>query len=327
MNSSRDTMNKQRTIFIVTIIVLIGVIGFLLINNNQKTKQVEEQTVALEETEKLKSDLEKQYYEALSELESQRGTNEELNALIERQKEELKQQKNQIGQLLNSRADLNKARQQIADLKNNVDRYLAEIKDLKELNDILNSENQSLQTKTTQLSAEVEKEKTEKQELAIERSVLSNEKDKLEKNNSVLSKKVNKASVLNASNIVVTGLQVKSSGKERKKSRAGSVDRLKVCFAVAENNIADSGYERYYIRIVAPGGFTLGTESDGSGSFSSSDDNTSIRYTLIKEFDYNNNKQDICLNWDQDNDFQKGEYKIEIYNKGYLAGSSTFKLK
>jgi myosin heavy subunit len=327
MNSSRDTMNKQRTIFIVTIIVLIGVIGFLLINNNQKSKQVEEQTVVIEETEKLKSDLEKQYYEALSELESQRGTNEELNALIERQKEELKQQKNQIGQLLNSRADLNKARQQMADLKSNVDRYLAEIKDLKELNDILNSENQSLQTKTTQLSAEVEKEKTEKQELATERSILSNEKEKLEKNNSLLSKKVNKASVLNASNIVVTGLQVKSSGKERKKSRAGSVDRLKVCFVVAENNIADSGYERYYIRIVAPGGFTLGTESDGSGSFSSSDDNTSIRYTLIKEFDYNNNKQDICVNWDQDNDFQKGEYKIEIYNKGYLAGSSTFKLK
>jgi hypothetical protein len=149
----------------------------------------------------------------------------------------------------------------------------------------------------------------------------------LEKNNTILSKKVNKASVLNASNILVTGLQVKSSGKERKKSRAGSVDRLKICFTVAENDIAEGGYERYYIRVVAPGGFTLGTESDGSGSFPSSEDNTSIRYTLIKEFDYKNNKQDICINWDQDNDFQKGEHKIEIYNKGYLAGSSTFKLK
>ena len=327
MNSSRDSMNKQRTLFIVAIIVLIGIIGFLMINNNQKSKQVDEQALALEETEKLKLDLEKQYYEALSELESQRGTNEELNALIERQKEELKQQKNQISQLLSTRSDLNKARKELADLKTNVTRYLAEIKDLKELNEILSSENQEHQTKTSQLTEEVQRERTEKQDLATQRSALTTEKEKLERTNTSLSRKVNRASVINATNIVVTGLQVKSSGKERKKSRAGSVDRLKVCFSAAENLITDSGYERYYVRIVSPGGYTLGTESDGSGSFTSSDDNSSIRYTVIKEFDYSNTKQDICINWDQENDFQKGEYKIEIYNKGYLAGSSSFKLK
>ncbi len=41
----------------------------------------------------LKADLEQQYYQllALSELEGMRGSNEELNALIEQQKEELAQ--------------------------------------------------------------------------------------------------------------------------------------------------------------------------------------------------------------------------------------------
>jgi uncharacterized protein (DUF3084 family) len=327
MNNSKDSMNKQRTLFIVTVIVLIGIIGFLLINNNQKTKVVQEQAVEIDEIERLKLDLEKQYFEALSELESQRGTNEELNALIERQKEELKQQKKQIGQLLNTRSDLNKARQQIADLKTNLSNYLEEIRDLKEMNEMLSSENQQLQVKTSQLSEEVQRERSAKQELSAVKETLSSEKERLERNNQNLSKKVNKASVIQVSNLQITGLEVRSSGKERKKSKAGSVDRLRICFTAAENTIAESGYERYYIRIVTPAGVTLGTDSDGSGSFNSSDDNSSIRYTLIKEFDYSNTKQDICVNWDQDNPFGKGDYKIEVYNKGYLAGSSVFKLK
>ena len=39
-------------------------------------------------TEKLKQELEKQYHEALSDLEEMRGTNEEMDALIEQEKVE-----------------------------------------------------------------------------------------------------------------------------------------------------------------------------------------------------------------------------------------------
>jgi myosin heavy subunit len=327
MNSSKESMNKQRTIFIVTVIILIGIIGFLLINNNQKSKLVQEQTVEIDEAEQLRVDLEKQYFEALTELESQRGTNEELNSLIESHKEELRQQKNQINQLLSTRTDLNKARQQITQLKTNVDRYMAEIQELKELNEILSSENKELQTKTTQLSQDIERERIEKQEIASQKSAIITEKDQLAQSNVSLSKKVTKASVIPATNITTTGLLVKASGKESKKSRANNVDRLRICFSAGANNIAESGYERYYIRIVTPSGVTLGSDTDGSGSFNSSTDNSQIRYTMIKEFDYSNEKTDICVNWDQDNDFQKGVYTIELYNKGYLAGTSTFKLK
>lgn len=323
----KDSMNKQRTLFIVTIIILLGIIGFLLVNNSQKTQLTQQQAQELDEAEKLRIDLENQYFEAISELEAQRGTNEELNAMIERQKQELLAQKNQITQLLNTRSELNKARQQIAEMKINIDRYLTEIRDLKEMNQLLTEENVQLQSKTTQLSQEIEKVQQEKMALDSEKTTISSEKEKLEKTNINLAKKVTKASVIPATNIVATTLQVTDRGKEKKKSKAGSVDRLKICFTVGENNIVDSGYERYYIRIIGPDGVTLGSEADGSGSFNSSEDNSTIRYTLIKEFDYANTKQDICTNWDKEGPFSKGNYKIEIYNKGYLAGSGSFKLK
>jgi len=327
MYNAKESANKQRTILIVAIIVLVGIIGFLLINNSQKSKRMDEQASQLDETEKLKLDLEKQYYEALSELEAQRGTNEELNALIESQKEELKQQKNQISQLLATRTDLNKARAQIAELRGITDGYLAEIQVLKERNQLLEEENIELQEKTVQLTDEVQRERFEKEELASTKAAIASEKEKLEQSNVKLSAKVNKASVVKVSGLTVTGLEVRSSGKERSRKKASNVDRLRICFSANENAITEPGYERFYIRILDPNGVTLAVEADGSGTFTSNEDNKPIKYTLIKELDYDRNKADACVNWDQDAGFTKGLYKIEIYNKGYLSGATTFNLK
>lgn len=50
------------------------------------------QNAELIESTKVKADLEKTYYQALSDLEEMRGNNSELNAMIETQKTELKKQ-------------------------------------------------------------------------------------------------------------------------------------------------------------------------------------------------------------------------------------------
>src|SRR5690606_4904585 len=136
--------NRLKTIFIVVTAVLLGVIGFLLINSSQKSNQIDQQSVQLDEVEKLQLDLEKQYYEALSELEQQRGTNDELNSMIEAQKSELKQQKDQISQLIVSRNELGRAREQMKQMKVNSDKYMTEIEDLKAKNEELFAQNENL---------------------------------------------------------------------------------------------------------------------------------------------------------------------------------------
>ncbi|MBK7425593.1 MAG: hypothetical protein IPI60_00435 [Saprospiraceae bacterium] len=319
--------NRLKTIFIVVTAVLLGVIGFLLINSSQKSNQIDQQSVQLDEVEKLQLDLEKQYYEALSELEQQRGTNDELNSMIEAQKSELKQQKDQISQLIVSRNELGRAREQMKQMKANSDKYMTEIEDLKAKNEELFAQNENLTTQNSQLSQDIEKERIEKDEIASARAALMSDKEKLEMNNKDLSKKVSKASMVPVFKIKVDPLEIKKSGKEGKVSKAENTDRLRVCFSTGENKLTEPGYERFYVRIISPTGETLAVESMGSGNFNSTENNEQIRYTQIKEIEYNNDAVEACLNWDKENAFTKGDYKVEVYNKGYLAGATTFKLK
>ena len=37
--------------------------------------------------------------------------------------------------------------------------------------------------------------------------------------------------------------------------------------------------------------------------------------------------KDVTVDWNQDGDFQRGTYKIEIYNSGYMVGSGNVTLK
>ena len=87
--------SKQRIIAIAAVIILalLAVNIALLVGYNKKGAKANELSSMLDESEQLKVELEKQYYDALSELEEMRGSNEELNALIDQQKEELSQQK------------------------------------------------------------------------------------------------------------------------------------------------------------------------------------------------------------------------------------------
>jgi len=43
--------------------------------------------------------------------------------------------------------------------------------------------------------------------------------------------------------------------------------------------------------------------------------------------DYNNEALQACFHWDPNVPFTKGNYEVEVFNKGYLAGSGTFNLK
>jgi hypothetical protein len=323
--SQNDT--KQRAFFIVAIIILVGIIGFLIINSSQQSKQIEKQEEQLSDAERLQLDLERQYYESLAELEQQRGNNEQLNALIEAQKQELKQQKDQISQLIKTKSDLSAARAQIDRLKSQTTEYLAQIEDLRVKNRMLEESNQSLSAANTELSQTVERTRMEKDEILSEKSTIQSEKERLAMTNKDLSRKVSKASMIEVNNIKIQGLEIKNSGKERKKSKAGAVDRLRICFDLTENKIADSGFERFYIRIIGPQGETLAVETSGSGTFISSESGENVLYSKIKEVEYDNTKSNQCINYDQDIDFIKGEYIIEIYNKGYLAGKSNFRLK
>lgn len=321
--------SKQRLIAIaaVIIVVLLGVNAFLLFNKFKQDRLNSELTTELDETEQLRAELEQQYYAALSELEEKKGQNEELNALIESQKEELKGQKTEIERLLRSKRDLDKARQKINELSTQVEQYLAEINQLRQENEELLANNSQLSSTNQELRTNLDSQRMANEELSSVKAALVSEKEELEEDRSRLSKKVTMASVVKVNSLEGNGLKIKSSGKKVRRNSAKNTDMIEVCFNTTANQIAEPGTEQFYIRIVDPLGETLALEQQGSGVLVNQATGEEVRFTQIKEVDYERNEANYCMEWKANQPLMEGDYTVEVYNKGHLAGTSTFRLR
>lgn len=327
MSSSKDSKQKLTAVAAVVIVALLGLNAFLIYNNNQQKSENEALTVKLDEAKLLEAEIEKQYYDALTELEAMRGKEENLNALIDQQKEELLDQKKKLAGSIRTKKDLKAAQKQLADLRTQVDQYIADINTLKEENALLTDANSQLTQEKSMLEGEVSKERQMNEELTTAKTVLISEKEALQTEKEALDKTVYFASVIKVNNIGVTGFKEKSSGKKKKKKYAKNVDYLEICFDATKNEVTEHGLEQFFVRIINPLGETLAIEDLGSGITTNTKTGEEIRYTKIKELDYNNEQMRACFLWDPNTSFDKGAYEVEVFNKGYLAGTGSFNLK
>lgn len=320
MSAQNDNRNKILGIAIAAIIALLGLNAYLLYNKSKLTTANSQLSTQLDETSKLKLELEQQYNESLSKLEEMRGDNEEMNAMIDKQKSELQAQKNQISNLLKNKGDLAKAKEQIAQLITQRDQFMAQLEELKMKNEQLTADN-------TKLTNDLQTEKANTESLTAAKAALVSEKENLSAQNEKLSSKVTRASVIPVSKVEITGLKIDSKNKEHKKRYAKNIDRLRVCFDAAANDITEGGNETFFIRLINPTGETLAREDMGSGTLTTSDTKEKVRYTSSKDINYSKTATQVCLNWDQSEALAKGVYQVEIYNKGYKCGEGSFKLK
>jgi myosin heavy subunit len=324
--SQKNSQTQLIAVASITILALLGIIGWLYYNNSQQDKLIEKHKLEIDEQAQVKAELEKEYYEALADLEELRGDNTELNAMIETQKEELKKQKDQISGLLTSSRNLAAAREEIKMLKEQAGSALAELTKLREENQMLAANNQQLSQEKEILTDEVTTQRQMNDELLTVKAALIEEKEGLTEEKNMLSKKVTRASVINVTDIDVQGYKLKGSGKEVKKGAAKNVDLLKICFKANENAVSDPGNEEFYIRIINPKGETIQVENLGSGIITNVESGDEVAFTKSKELMYTGTDAMSCLSWQSDNEMEKGLYAVEVYNKGYLAGKSTFKL-
>lgn len=327
---ANNNSSQQRLLIIAGIIIAVLLLtnGVLLFNKYKQDTLVDTQTTQLDESNKLKIELEKQYQEALSELEEMRGSNEELNAIIDQQKEELKQQKVKIDGLLASGKDVGRAKAEMNNMRSQVAGYVAEIDRMKAEIEGLKGERDQLTARTQDLAANLDSANVRASLLEGEKSAVIAEKNQLATEKVELTEKVTLGSAIKVDKITVTPLKERNSGKTVKKKFAKNVDQLKVCFLTTENRVAKPGTETFYVRLLNPVGETMAIDELGSGMFRSKEHNDNIRYTYMKEYDYNQDAAEICFNWDPNlGAFSKGKYTVEVFNKGYLTGKSTFDLK
>ena len=324
-----NAQSNQRlvAIGIVVIIALLGMNGYLWYSKITQDKLIAKQNVELIETEKLMAESEKTYYEALSELDEMRTANEELNNVIDGQKQELKAQKARISQLIIKERDLESAQEEISKLRVMTQQYVAEVARLREENEKLSQANTALSAENENLTQEVAASRMANQELQSAQASLVSQNETLQYDRDVLAEKVLKASSILVSSIEVDGYRIKTNGKEAFTKKARNIEGLKICFATLDNPVAVTGEERFHVRIIDPLGTTLAIADMGSGVILDRASNTEMPYTQYRDIEYNQVPSNVCLSWQPGIPFSPGEYIVEVYNKGYLSGTSDFKLK
>jgi regulator of replication initiation timing len=237
---------------------------------------------------------------------------------------ELEASKNQIAGLIRSNKDYKSG---MASLQRQKDQYLAEIDDLKKQVGILTESNTQLNSQNQQLTTSLNETQTRLQEEGTAKAALISEKTALEGERNQLSKKVDVASAIRVKNVEIKAKDVRGNGKERTKSKAKKVDKLSICFMTEANEVTPAGEETFYIRIVDPTGAPLAIESLGSGVGQNKRDESEFRYTTTATCSYSNNETQVCGAWQPGQNFVKGKYQVEIFNKGYLVGTGNFNLK
>jgi predicted negative regulator of RcsB-dependent stress response len=319
MNNTQSKQNLT-AILIGIIILLLGAVGYLWYNLNKVSNKSQVQQTEMMELQKVQAELDQDYQAALESLEEMRGSNTQLNALIDSQKEELKAQKEKINGLIWTKKELDKARAELKTLNVNVAKYLADIQQLKEENKILTEDN-------SKLSQNLEAEVKAKEGVIEERNSLTQEKENLSKTNAALGSKVDMANSIKINFMEVKGYEVRDGGKLKEKSKAKDIEMLRVCFLTETNMVTPSGQKKFFIRIINPLGETVAVDDQGAGVLTNKLDNSQVRYTTSGDITYKNEDTNACIDWTVPNALAKGDYKIEMYNNGFLVGKGQFKLK
>ena len=309
------------------LIFSLGLNAFLWFKNNQQSQEIQTKQAEFFELEKINTELEQDYQAALDNLEELRGDNKELNAMIDDQKAELKDQKSRISNLIWSKRELGKAKEELALLRIKSSQNTAELIQLKQQYDIVSAKATKLASENSQLVMQVNKQKAANEELSELKTQLVSQTESLSDNNKMLSTKVNMAEAIKINFMKVQGYDVKNDGKLKRQSKAKKLNMLRTCFTTESNLVTAAGEKEFFIRIIDPSGKTLAVEDSGSGILTNKLDNSQVRYTVAGTIQYNNEDTEGCIDWSPGYKISKGIYQIEMYNNSFIVGKGTFKLK
>ncbi len=311
VNSPENRSNRKLLIGGL-LAVLITINGILIYMNYQKKEKTEEQAEVI----RVKN----------SELENQINVYEALKADFERQSQELQAMGLENDSLETkitaiaadldelrgfrnksySLADQRRFRDKAAALETQLKEKDSQIALLKQDNEVLTTENTDLKTTKTTLSDSLSTVKS---------------------TNKVLTDKVKVASRLEAQNLNVN--IINSRGKEKDDNdneyRARRVDKIRVVFNLAKNDVATQEPKTVYLRLIEPDGAALYNLSTGSGSFQI--EGADMYYTAKRDFVYDNTQQQLSFVYDKDAAYKKGKHTIELYTDGFMIGTTTFTLK
>ncbi|HEU4718920.1 MAG TPA: hypothetical protein VFU15_13845 [Bacteroidia bacterium] len=293
---------RLHAIYLTIIFLLAGLCVFLSMQYRELKTVVATHEIKIEQVVKERDDVK-------SDLEDLRAQYDQLQTNDKTISAELEAKKAYIDSLLveadkhkNDSYVIAKLKKETMTLRKIMQGYIHTIDSLNQLNDKLVAEKNEV---LTQLDDQ--KSKTQQ---------VTDEKDKLKG-------RIDKAALLSTLNVKAVGVKTSRGGKkDSETSKASKVDKIRVTFDVADNDLTTPGDKDIYIRIITPDAQEMSESKDASHQFSFG--NTTSYFAGKKTIDYENQPMSVLISCPKpkDTDLVPGKYLIEIYADKVMIGST-----
>ncbi|MCF6366196.1 MAG: hypothetical protein L3J35_08345 [Bacteroidales bacterium] len=292
-------MNSTAKLLIVIVIIETAAIGWLVWDKFQKKEVAGEISKELVQVKSERAVIEEELETMYRQYESLKTDNKEINEQLEAEKEKIKETLEQLRRV--KRTDFAKIKQ----LQEETETLKTIMKDYIKQIDKLNTENKKLHSENKEIKKSYEDQIARTETLTYLKDSLSSQ--------------VKIAKELKAENIITLTL----NKRDKTTSRASKMKKVKICFTIDDNVLANKGSRYAYVRIAGPDGIILMSNESGMFSFNGKE----IAYSSKRHLTYEGSKTNVCIFWTADEEQASGKYDVDIFMDGSQIGEQYFTLK
>ena len=140
--------------------------------------------------------------------------------------------------------------------------------------------------------------------------------------NTQLFNSLEKGALIGITNLDATAIIVRKGGKIKETKRASRADKIRVCYTIAPNTLAQAGDRVLYVQVINPDNNIIGDKSNITFG------QDLLTYSKSESVFYENQALDVCaIVGTAGQDVLKGLYTINIFDAQRQIGSTTLMLK
>lgn len=140
--------------------------------------------------------------------------------------------------------------------------------------------------------------------------------------NTQLFNSLEKGALIGITNLDATAIIVRKGGKIKQTKRASRADKIRVCYTIAPNTLAQAGDRVLYVQVINPENNIIGDKSNITFG------QDLLTYSKSEIVFYENKALDVCaIVGTTGQDVLKGLYTINIFDAQRQIGSTTLMLK
>ncbi|MEX0996369.1 MAG: hypothetical protein WDZ45_04930 [Flavobacteriaceae bacterium] len=243
---------------------------------------------------------------------------EELEELLVNYNIAIEENQSKDRELIEARDRIEQLLDSVKGAQANVDlirRYRIEIGQLKSEKEALFKRADSLQS-----VAEILRTERDSTSVALDKSV--KKVDSISLQNEALAQVVAIGSALKVSRLNAEGVLVRNSGKIVETDRARRADKLRTCFTLNANEIAESGDKLLFIQVINPENNVLGEKSVVNF------EDKILTYSATSNVFYDKEELDVCVLVNAlESDLIPGTYYINVFDGPRMVANSSIDLR